>query len=176
MRPSRIILAAIAMLAPSAVNAFTEPHGTPLTMSVSHTGPFGETLNFTHVFGGQSIVVNSFGFPFLVTSDNSLHFTNIITIDFSGFNYASWFAGQTGSFTIDGLVQPVFASVMLDEGFGFIGQAQHDFGGDAISGSWAVNDVLAAGTTMHIIWNYEPAPGGAALLGIGAIAALRRRR
>ncbi len=152
--------------------AVAEPLGTPLSMTVSHTGPFGETQNFTHVYGsGSQQVFDSFGFSYLVISAAQVAgWQNAIQFDFNAFAYTD-FAGETGTLSVSGFAVGVQNSSLLNGNFAAIGSTS-----GAINGSWAVDDVIATGNIMYLAWNKVPAPGATALFGLAGLAGLRRRR
>lgn len=166
---------AIAAVISLGSSAFAEPLGTPLTMQVSHSGPFGEIQNFVHTYGGSNQVFDSFGFSYMVVSaGNAPGWHNSIRLDFSAFGYTD-FAGEIGTVNITGFTQPIINASFLDSNFAAIPSAAS--GPFLIVGSWNVDDVLATGApVMYIAWNKIPSPGGAALLGLAGLVGLRRRR
>ena len=166
----------LALVAGAALSAavVAEPLGTNLNVTVSHTGPFGEVQQFTHTYGGSNQVFDSFGFNYLVMSAAQVAgFQNAISIDFTNFAYTD-FAGESGSITIGGFAVGVQNAAFLNASFAQIPAATTN--GSSISGSWQVNDVLAAGNTLYVAWNKVPAPGATAVLGLAGLAGLRRRR
>lgn len=154
--------------------ALAEQFGTPLTVTVSHSGPFGETQSFTHIYGTTNQVFDSLGFSYTVESFTSIGL-GALRFDFSNFAYAD-FAGETGSISVSGVTDPLFFVGLLDTDLHTIAAADID-GPGSFSAQWEVDDVLATGApVMYVAWNYKPTPGTAALLGVAGAAGLRRRR
>lgn len=167
-------LAAVAVAGAVASFASAEPIGTQLSVTVSHTGPFGEVQAFSHTYGGSNTVFDSFGFSYMVVSPASVAgWDNAISFDFTNFAYTD-FAGETGSVSITGFAVGVTSANILNAAGASIGSAATTPG--SIDGSWSVDGALSAGNTVFVVWNKVPTPGAAALFGLAGIAGLRRRR
>jgi hypothetical protein len=144
-----------------------------LDITVSHTGPFGETQQFFHTPGGSTQVFDSFGFNYFVTSPVVVPGADFaMSIDFTNFAYTD-FAGETGSISITGYPGFFFAVTLQNGAFQTLDVADYD--GMTITADWQVSDVLSAGNTLYVAW-VIPTPGGAGLIGGLGLAGLRRRR
>jgi hypothetical protein len=149
--------------------------GTLMDILINHTGQFGEPVGGVYEYGTTDTYSDSFGFTWDASSPAGFPgYDNSILVDFSNFAYGD-FANETATVSLDN----IDINVLGDAAFFNSNGTQIGTGtnaGDGFSGTYAVNDILAAdGVSLVIAWNNVPAPGALALLGAGLLGGRRRR-
>lgn len=119
-----------------------------------------------------SSIVNDIKFDIDV-GDNTVTFLFNATSNWSSTSFNGWRFADT-----NGTIPPI-ASYAVDSysaGIGNVGVVQTFNTADSFYANFAGMTVVGAGDYITLRVNFVPTPGAAALLGLGGLAALRRRR